>query len=193
MLFTFPSRYSSAIGLSVVFSLSGWSPIIQPEFLVLRPTQVPPSPYDPDFAYGALTHCGPAFQPVPLSCHTALAGGPITPAPAIAHGAGLGYSPFDRLYWGNRVYFLFLRVLRCFSSPRSLPYFARMTESLPPGCPIRTSAGQWVFAPRRGFSQLVTSFFASESPGILHTPLFDSVMLSSSQRLAPSGRLLSRI
>ena len=43
MLFTFPSRYSFAIGLSVVFSLSGWSPIIQPEFLVLRPTQVPTS------------------------------------------------------------------------------------------------------------------------------------------------------
>ena len=177
MLFTFPSRYSSAIGLSVVFSLSGWSPIIQPEFLVLRPTQVPPSQHHPDFAYGALTLFGPAFQPVPLSCNAAFSGGPITPAPAIAHGAGLGCSPFDRLYWGNRVYFLFLRVLRCFSSPRSLPYFARMTESLPPGCPIRTSAGQWVFAPRRGFSQLVTSFFASESPGILHTPLFDSVML----------------
>ena len=32
---------------------------------------------------------------------------------------GLGSSPFDRLYWGNRCYFLFLRVLRCFSSPRS--------------------------------------------------------------------------
>ena len=41
MLFTFPSQYSFAIGLSVVFSLSGWSPTIQPEFLVFRPTQVP--------------------------------------------------------------------------------------------------------------------------------------------------------
>ena len=29
-----------AIGLSVVFSLSGWSPIIRPEFLVFRLTQV---------------------------------------------------------------------------------------------------------------------------------------------------------
>ena len=38
------------------------------------------------------------------------------------------------------------------------------------GCPIRTSAPQWVFAPKRGFSQLVTSFFASKSPGILHVP-----------------------
>ena len=40
VLFTFPSRYSFAIGLSVVFSLAGWSPPIQPEFLVFRPTQV---------------------------------------------------------------------------------------------------------------------------------------------------------
>ena len=39
VLFTFPSRYSSTIGLSVVFSLAGWSPLLQPEFLVLRPTQ----------------------------------------------------------------------------------------------------------------------------------------------------------
>ena len=33
---------------------------------------------------------------------------------------GLGSAPFDRLYSGYRCFFLFLRVLRCFSSPRSL-------------------------------------------------------------------------
>ena len=33
---------------------------------------------------------------------------------------GLGSSPFDRHYSGNRSFFLFLGVLRCFSSPRSL-------------------------------------------------------------------------
>ena len=32
---------------------------------------------------------------------------------------GLGSDPFDRLYSGYRCFFLFLRVLRCFSSPRS--------------------------------------------------------------------------
>ena len=32
---------------------------------------------------------------------------------------GLGSAPFDRLYSGYRCFFLFLRVLRCFSSPRS--------------------------------------------------------------------------
>ena len=31
---------------------------------------------------------------------------------------GLGCSPFARHYWGNHCCFLFLRVLRCFSSPR---------------------------------------------------------------------------
>ena len=46
-----------------------------------------------------------------------------------------------------------------------------MPESLPAGCPIRKSAGQWVFAPLRGLSQLVTSFVASESQGIPHAPL----------------------
>ena len=39
MLFTFPSRYWFAIGLSRVFSLAGWSPLIHAEFLVFRATQ----------------------------------------------------------------------------------------------------------------------------------------------------------
>ena len=39
MLFTFPSRYSFAIGLPGVFSLAGWSRRIRAELLVLRVTQ----------------------------------------------------------------------------------------------------------------------------------------------------------
>ena len=39
MLFTFPSRYWFAIGLSGVFSLTGWSRQIRAEFLVFRVTQ----------------------------------------------------------------------------------------------------------------------------------------------------------
>ena len=39
--------------------------------------------------------------------------------PACTH-AGLGSSHFARHYSGNRVFFLFLQVLRCFSSLRSL-------------------------------------------------------------------------
>ena len=36
--------------------------------------------------------------------------------------SGLGSFHFARRYFGNRCFFLFLRLLRCFSSPGSLPY-----------------------------------------------------------------------
>ena len=42
------------------------------------------------------------------------------------------------------------------------------------GCPIRTSADHVPFADPRSFSQLTTSFFASESLGIPHTLLLTS-------------------
>ena len=90
----------------------------------------------------------------------------------------MGSSPFARRYWGNRFYFLFLQVLRCFSSLRSPRAIRSMEGSLPPGCPIRKSTGHGVFAPRRGLSQLVTSFFASESQGIPHAPFVTSIFLS---------------
>lgn len=40
-----------------------------------------------------------------------------------------------------------------------------------PGCPIRIFADQFLCADPRNFSQLITSFIASESLGIPHTPL----------------------
>lgn len=50
------------------------------------------------------------------------------------------------------------------------------------GCPIRTSTDQRSFAPPRCFSQLTTSFVASESQGIPHAPfvrfhLFDKLTI----------------
>ena len=66
VLFTFPSRYLSTIGLSVVFSLTGWAPLVPAEFLVLRGTQVPACLSHRRFAYGPLTLYGPTFQRVPL-------------------------------------------------------------------------------------------------------------------------------
>ena len=46
---------------------------------------------------------------------------------------GLGSSPFARHYWGNHCCFLFLRVLRCFSSPRSPHASGMMTAERLPG------------------------------------------------------------
>ena len=40
-----------------------------------------------------------------------------------------------------------------------------------PGCPIRKSLDQRLFAPTQSLSQLITSFIASESQGIRHAPL----------------------
>ena len=39
------------------------------------------------------------------------------------------------------------------------------------GCPIRISTDQFILADPRSFSQLITSFFASESLGIPRAPL----------------------
>ena len=82
---------------------------------------------------------------------------------------GLGSFPFARHYLGNHCYFLLLRLLRCFSSARSR--IIRHVFNMP-GCPIRKSTDQFAFADPRGLSQLITSFFASESLGIPRVPLF---------------------
>ena len=74
------------------------------------------------FEYGALTRYGPAFQPVLLDILPSLERS-YYPGTRL-NAAGLGSSPFARRYWGNRCYFLFLQVLRCFSSLRSPPHQA---------------------------------------------------------------------
>ncbi len=81
VLFTFPSRYWYAIGLSVVFSLAGWSPPIQPGFLVSRHTQVPLL-WSLRYAYRPLTVSGGAFHRLPLRSDQPLCG-PTTPARAV--------------------------------------------------------------------------------------------------------------
>ena len=50
---------------------------------------------------------------------------------------GLGCSPVARHYWGNHCCFLFLRVLRCFSSPRSAYHvLLRLREPRHPPCAL---------------------------------------------------------
>ena len=72
--------------------------------------------------------------------------------------------------WGIIFYFLFLRVLRCFSSPRSLTTLVVRLSFRQPGCPIRKFTNQRLFAPPRDLSQLITSFIACKSLGIHRTP-----------------------
>ena len=92
---------------------------------------------------------------------------------------GLGSFPFARHYLGNNYCSLFLRLLRCFSSAGSPPYLQKYGHLAfnQVGCPIRISPDHSLFAANRSFSQLVTSFIASESLGIPHTPLIAFLIL----------------
>ena len=100
VLFTFPLQYWFTIGLSVVFSLTRWCWHIQTEFLRFR-----------------LTH---------LHCIFASCTGLSPPSVAFSNYVPLtllqlkGSSAFARHYLRNNYCSLFLRVLRCFSSPGSL-------------------------------------------------------------------------
>ena len=63
VLFTFPSQYWFTIGLSVVFSLGGWSPHVQTGFHVSRPTRFHLKIL---FNYRTITFYGQTFQNVLL-------------------------------------------------------------------------------------------------------------------------------
>ena len=171
VLFTFPSRYLFTIGRIGYLALAG-GPARFPRNSTCSAVLGMPLRLAKLFAYRSFTFYAPAFQ----LCSTKLAN-PISRShnPNSACTVGLGYSPFARRYLGNRVFFLFFRVLRCFSSPTCphmtmySPYGDR--SSLLPGCPIRISTVLRLFAATRGFSQLTTSFFGPMRLGIHHTPL----------------------
>ena len=84
---------------------------------------------------------------------------------------GLASSDFARHYFRNLGWFLFLALLRCFSSggsphiPIDSVYDVKIL--LLTDCSIRTSADQYLLAIPRSFSQLTTSFVGSQCQGIL--------------------------
>ncbi len=60
------------------------------------------------------------------------------------------------------------------------------------GCPIRISADRSVCASPRSFSQLITSFIASESLGIPHTLLCSLLYILSFNEFATVPKLVNR-
>ena len=174
VLFTFPSRYLSAIGLSVVFSLAGWCRQIHTGFLRSRATQ-DAAAAGLGFGYGTLTPCGAPSQgasptnssPVSRSFYPARASTRTVWAPPRSLTTT----------WGITVVFSSSAYLDVSVRRVRLPCGITLSRL---GCPIRTSADRRPFAPPRGFSQLITSFVASESQGIPHTPLVTSCSCSYS-------------
>ena len=160
VLFTFPSRYSSTIGLPGVLSLGGWCRRFRTGFLRPRPTQGTGQVRDRS-AYGALTLSGaPSQAPsatVAPSCSPALL------PRARLDARGLGSSPFARRYSGSHCCFPFLRLLGCFGSAGSPPPCGGCRASCAAGFPIRAPADQWLLAPPRGLSRPAAPFIASGS------------------------------
>ena len=97
MLFTFPSQYLFTIGLSGVFSLGGWSPHIQTGFHVSRPTHLSSM-----YAFQLR-----GYHPLWL----------FFPEHSSKHIKTFGLIRFRSPLLTESLRFLFLRVLRCFSSP----------------------------------------------------------------------------
>ena len=116
-----------------------------------------------------------AFQPMSPRDHC----GPTTPISPF-ESIGLGSSDFARHYSRNHGCFLFLPVLRWFTSRGSLRtpmYSAHDTWcSHQVGFPIRISPDHRLLAPPRSFSQLATSFFACSCQGI-HTHALSSLTI----------------
>ena len=139
------------------------------------------------YVYGAITHSGAAFQRTSTShtlsyCpHRRQTMKETLPQPhnrnpcRVSHDHGLASSDFARHYSRNHNCFLFLRVLRCFTSPRSplTPYFIQMQVTahncgwVPPFGHPRINAR---LPTPQGLSQAPTSFIGSRCQGIHHAP-----------------------
>ena len=115
VLFNFPSRYFFTIGYQLVFSLTGWSPLVHTRFHVPRTT------LDTTLSsYLSYTGLSPPMVCFSKTILLDLMNQLCSPNPRCISTSGLGSFYFARHYFRNRFFFLFLWVLRCFSSPRSL-------------------------------------------------------------------------
>ena len=111
----------------------------------------------------------PAGLPRPFSYQLQINYAVLTPKDK---SSGLGSFPFARRYSGNRCFFLFLRVLRCFSSPGSLSYTMyswRVRKVFLRRFPDKICGSMDIAY--RSLSQLITSFIGSQCLGI-HPVLF---------------------
>jgi hypothetical protein len=140
VLFTIPSRYLCTIGRQGVFSLIRWSGQIHTELHVLRATWDDPK-MRKRFRLRGCHALWPSF-PEGSPTHFSLFAGSHYPRKTSL--PGLGCSAFARHYLRNHIRFLFLRLLRCFTSARSphrTMHSSGDTRScLRVGCPIRRSA-----------------------------------------------------
>ena len=116
------------------------------------------------YVYGTITLCRASSQKLQLRICIIMS---VLQPRCCRNNTGLGSYAFARHYLRNHYCFLFLCLLRCFSSAGLR--FLHYTFSIV-GFPIRISADHVLFANPRSFSQLITSFIASESQGNPRVP-----------------------
>ena len=117
---------------------------------------------DRSVGYRAITCSGHPFQGVHLKRPVPT----LSPTTQTCKHVCLASFPFARRYLGNHSCFLFLQLLRCFSSPR-LPlrklwiHFPSLIRLKMGGCPIRKSPDQSLLTAPRSISVFVPSFIGS--------------------------------
>ena len=128
MLFTFPSRYSYTIGLTGVFSLAGWARQIRAGLLVSRVTQDTTRPH-----LCSCTGLSPSLMQLSRCFHSTFEYHNVVLQPLRCVATTQVWAlPRSLATTGGIIsYFLFLEVLRCFSSLRSPPYSS--TDNHPSG------------------------------------------------------------
>ena len=129
------------------------------------------------FAYRAFTVSGRSFQDRSANSQRSLMQSEPQCARTLVWALSLSLAATKDIEY----FFLFLRLLRCFSSPGSLRIPIQSFNSLfsirymriaHVGFPIQRSAGHGIFAPCRSLSQLITSFIGSQCQGIHPALLF---------------------
>ena len=132
-------------------------------------TQVPP----PCGSTVSVTGLSPSLAALPFAFSYRLAASSLAvlqPRAAHCYARGLGSSAFARHYSRNHCYFLFLRVLRCFSSPRS-PGALRRDGIAAAGFPHSDIGGSCGYLPlAAAFRSLSRPSSPPRATGIPHAP-----------------------
>ena len=171
VLFTFPSRYYTLSVTKSNLALGDGPPVFPLDFSCPVVLWIPSARFR--FRLRGCYSVSPSF-PTVFNYKNRYIIGSVTLLYITIQKFGL-FPVRSPLLRKSIVFFLFLRVLRCFSSPGSPPYTmdsCMVTYALPyVSSLIRKSTDQSSFATPRGLSQLVTSFIGAWCQGIRPTPL----------------------
>ena len=137
------------------------------------------------YVYGAITHIAGLSIPFHLDSYYHHV---VLQPQHCRNNIGLGSSPFARHYLGNHILFSLPGGNEMFQFP-PFAYLTVYMSFTHVGCPIRKSSDQSLFAATRSLSQLITSFFASESQGIRHAPLLTFFLNSFKEPYLSYGTL----